>query len=386
MCPKPPWPKRGDKIGLLERLASGGVVVGDGSYVVSLEKRGYVRAGPWTPEAVVEHPEAITQLSREFVRAGADVVQAFTFYSTDDKLQHSGGSEAGNTTAYVTSEQVNRSACNIARKVADEGNALVCGGISPTPSYQEGRGKEVVQEEFRKQCKIFVEEKVDFLLAEFFGSIEELEWGVEVMKATGMPLAATMRLGPSGDQSDVSIEECAVRMANAGCDLLGVNCLYDPDTCILTMKKMKEALEAEGLKAHLMAQPLGFHTQEVNDNKQGYMALPDWPLAMESRAISRADAHRFAREAYDLGVRYIGGCCGFEPYHIRAIAEELSKERGFRPPGHDKNCLWGDSLQESTAAFDNVIKANREYWEKLKPAAGRADAPALSTIPKDVLQ
>ena len=44
---------------------------------------------------------------------------------------------------------------------------------------------------------------------------------------------------------------------------------------------------------------------------------------MEPRTLTRWDVHKYARRAYDLGVRYIGGCCGFEPYHIRAIAEEV---------------------------------------------------------------
>ena len=51
--------------------------------------------------------------------------------------------------------------------------------------------------------------------------------------------------------------------------------------------------------------------------------------------------HRFAREAYDLGVRYIGGCCGFEPYHIRAVAEELEAERGTKAAGSEKHMPWG---------------------------------------------
>ena len=46
-------------------------------------------------------------------------------------------------------------------------------------------------------------------------------------------------------------------------------------------------------------------------------------LAMEPRMITRWDVHKYARRAYDMGVRYIGGCCGFHPYHIRAIAEEV---------------------------------------------------------------
>ena len=50
-------------------------------------------------------------------------------------------------------------------------------------------------------------------------------------------------------------------------------------------------------------------------------------LALEPRTLTRWDVHKYARQAYDLGVRYIGGCCGFEPYHIRAIAEEVSSRK-----------------------------------------------------------
>ncbi|XP_029915138.1 betaine--homocysteine S-methyltransferase 1-like [Myripristis murdjan] len=78
------------KKGILERLNAGEVVVGDGGYVLQLERRGYVKAGHWTPEAAVEHPEAVLQLHREFLRAGADVMQTFTFYSSEDKLKISG--------------------------------------------------------------------------------------------------------------------------------------------------------------------------------------------------------------------------------------------------------------------------------------------------------
>lgn len=45
--------------------------------------------------------------------------------------------------------------------------------------------------------------------------------------------------------------------------------------------------------------------------------------AMESRVMTRWDMQKYARAAYDIGIRYIGGCCGFEPYHIRALAEEV---------------------------------------------------------------
>src|SRR5437879_11742838 len=71
--------------GLRERLEDG-VVLGDGGYLLELEKRGYVQAGPFTPEVVIEHPDALAQLHREFLRAGAEVLQTMTFYASDDKL------------------------------------------------------------------------------------------------------------------------------------------------------------------------------------------------------------------------------------------------------------------------------------------------------------
>lgn len=74
------------KKGILERLDSGEVVVGDSGFLFTLEKRGFVKAGLWTPEAVVEHPSAVRQLHTEFLRAGADVLQTFTFSATEDNM------------------------------------------------------------------------------------------------------------------------------------------------------------------------------------------------------------------------------------------------------------------------------------------------------------
>lgn len=69
---------------------------------------------------------------------------------------------------------------------------------------------------------------------------------------------------------------------------------------------------------------------------------------LEPRIVTRWDVQKYARKAYDLGIRYIGGCCGFEPYHIRAIAEELGPERGFLPQASEKHGSWGDSLSMHT--------------------------------------
>jgi len=356
--------------GILQRLAEG-VVVGDGGYVWQLERRGYVKAGPWTPEASVEYPDAVKQIHREFLRAGADVLQAFTFYASEDKLSNRGNKAADQ----LGVKGINDASCKLAQQVAAEGDALVLGGLSQTPSYLSAEPKAVVQQEFKKQVDVFVANNVDFLLAEYFEHIEEMEWAIEVCKAAGKPVAATMCIGPQGDMHGVPAAQCAVRMVKAGADIIGVNCHFDPFISLETLKLMKNGLEQAGLKAYLMAQPLIYHDRDAG--RQGFIDLPEFPFALEPRTCTRFEVQKYAREAYELGVRYIGGCCGFEAYHIRAIAEELAPERGRYPAASEKHESWGGGLKMHTKPWVRQ-RANREYWETLKPASGRPYSSSFS--------
>lgn len=254
--------------GILERLNAGEVLVGDGGVTYALEKRGYVKAGPWTPECTVEHPEAVRQLHREFQRAGADVIQAFTF-SMDDDLE-------GDQAKYGTTK-INQAACNLAKEVAKEGGVYFAGCINQTAFlYLQGAGKEVVMKKFREQIEIFLKNNVDLIIAEFFAHVEEAEWAAEVLKSTGKPTAITLCIGPHGDKKNVSAGECAVRLARAGADIIGVNCSFSPDMSLQTIGLMKEALDKEGLKPHLMIQPVCYHAPDSNGN--GIQYLPEAPF------------------------------------------------------------------------------------------------------------
>merc|ERR1719414_2026147 len=75
-------------------MTAGKPIIGDGGFVFELEKRGFVKAGPWTPEATCEFPAAVKQLHTEYARAGADVMQTFTFYASEDKLKNRGNEAA----------------------------------------------------------------------------------------------------------------------------------------------------------------------------------------------------------------------------------------------------------------------------------------------------
>jgi betaine-homocysteine S-methyltransferase len=136
--------------GILERLAEG-PVLGDGGYLLELEKRGYVQAGPFTPEVVIEHPDALAQLHSEFLRAGADVLQTMTFYASDDKLATVG--LAGRV------DDINRTAVQVARQVAAESDALVAGNLSLTWAYlpEDHSSANHVRELFDRQLEKQIE-------------------------------------------------------------------------------------------------------------------------------------------------------------------------------------------------------------------------------------
>ena len=86
--------------------------------------------------------------------------------------------------------------------------------------------------------------------------------------------------------------------------LVGVNCHFDPFVSLEALKDMRAALESANLldkPTYLMCQPLGYHTPDAG--KQGFIDLPEFPFGLEPRICTRWDMHRYAREAYDLGVR-----------------------------------------------------------------------------------
>ncbi len=112
---------------LLDRLKEG-TVLGDGGYLLALENRGYVQAGPFTPEVTIEHPNALLALHQEFIHAGAEVLQVLGFYASENKLASVG--YAGRLV------EINRAAVKLAREAAGENN-LVAGNICLTWKYKE---------------------------------------------------------------------------------------------------------------------------------------------------------------------------------------------------------------------------------------------------------
>jgi len=174
-------------------------------------------------------------------------------------------------------------------------------------------------------------------------------------------------------------EECAKVLAGTGAEIVGVNCHFGPNETLEACYKMKTGLESIGVDVtkdtFLMAQPVIYHVPDAGP--QGFIDLPEFPFALEPRVATRWEIQNWTRESYDMGVRYIGGCCGFQPYHIRAVAEELEKERGIKAPGSDKHEPWGAGLEMHTKPWVRA-RANKNHWSTIQPSSGRPLSSSMS--------
>jgi|SRR3990172_861706 len=270
--------------GILERLAEG-VVLGDGGYLLELEKRGYVQAGPFTPEVSLTHPEALAQLHREFMHAGAEVLQTLTFYASEDKLATVG--LAGRV------DDINRAAVKIAKQVAAEGDALVAGNISLTWAYDPGdpRSGEHVRALLDRQIDVMMAEGgVDFIIGETFSWLGEALIAVERIKKSGVPAMVTMSFEENARSYEGDAPaECAKKLAGAGADIVGVNCLRGPEQTLLLLRQIREAVPG-----YVAAQPVAYRT---TDEHPDFTSMPEFPYSLDPLQLPRQAMADFAIQA-----------------------------------------------------------------------------------------
>jgi betaine-homocysteine S-methyltransferase len=318
------------KKGILERLAAG-VVLGDGGYLLELEKRGWVRAGPFTPEVALMRPEALRELHVEFRAAGAEVLQALTFYASRDKLATVGLADR--------LEDLNRAAIRIAKEAAGD-RCLVAGNLSLTWMYDpaDPASRDRVRRLFDEQLAVMTDEKVDFIIAETFSWTGEALLAVERIRAARLPAMVTLCF----ENTDVTAEgqapgEAARLLADAGADITGVNCLRNPETALPLLREMRKAVST-----YLAAQPTAYRTPP---GKPDFTSLPEFPTGLEPLQLSRQEMADYALAARDLGVNYIGACCGAVASHIRAMARALGKL-----PADDR--VWKTGGERPMSAFE----------------------------------
>jgi betaine-homocysteine S-methyltransferase len=304
--------------GILERLAQG-VVLGAEGYVFELERRGYIKAGPYVPEVVLDFPEAVKELHREFMRAGSEVMVALTYYAHREKLKDVGRENS--------LEELNRRAVRLANEVACEGDALVAGNICNTWAYDPQNAKEtssIVRAMYEEQLTWAVEEGIDFVIAETNDYLGEALIALEVIKELKLPAMVTLasvQHNATRDGYDY-VEACKI-LADHGADIVGLNCDRGPETMLPIIEKI-----CATVSCYVAAQPVPYKTNALAPTFE-LLRTPDgeqaFPIMLEPFLCNRFEMAAFARKARVLGVNYIGICCGGAPHYVRAMAEALGR-------------------------------------------------------------
>ncbi len=311
--------------GLIEKLDRDFVICAEG-YLFEMERRGYLQAGAFVPEVVLDHPEALKQLHREFVRAGTDVVQAFTYYGHREKLRTIGKEEL--------LEPLNRSALAIAKDVAKEFPGLdlfIAGNISNTNVYDPGDRSSFGQCErmFAEQVEWAGEEGADFIIAETLYWLGEAKLALAAIKRADMIAVVNLAIPAGGKTFDGYLpEEAAKVLSEQGADVVGLNCFRGPATTLNLLKKIRGAVSC-----HVSGLPIPYRTTEEHPT---FFSIPDpacdclpegrtFPLALEPFSCNRYEMSQFAEECVANDIKFVGVCCGAAPHHIREIAIALGR-------------------------------------------------------------
>lgn len=344
------------RVPLLRQLAKGPVICAEG-YVFELERRGYLQAGAFVPEVVLEHPEAVTQLHRDFVHAGSDVVQALTYYAHREKLRVIGREK--------DLEPINRLALQLAKAVADESGALLAGGICNTNVYDpaDPASHHAVRAMFEEQVQWAAEAGVDFIIGETFSYAQEARIALDVIKQAGKVAVITLAM----HQADVTRENWTVTdsckgLADAGADVVGLNCIRGPATMMPLLRQIRSAITIP-----MAALPVPYRTTE---DEPSFQSLRDahwhgdsggrpFPVALDPFTCNRFEIAEFGRQAAAMDIRYLGVCCGAGPHHIRALAEAVGKHppASKYSPDMSKHAFLG--------SHERIRQVQKDYADKL---------------------
>ena len=311
---------------LITRLNNGPVLCAEG-YLFAMERRGYLSAGAFVPEVVLEHPEVLSQLHREFIRSGSEVVQAFTYYGHREKLRLIGKEEL--------LEPLQKNALQIAKDSRDEFkdlDLLVCGDVANTNIYNpdDKKSHSECQKMYEEQVAWAKEAGVDFIVAETINWTEEMKIALKAIKDEGL-IAVTnfsIKKGDKTREGHTPGEACKI-MEDLGADVVGLNCYRGPK---MTMKLLPEIRKK--VSCHVAALPVPYRTTEeqpgfLNQIDPGCDCIPGgnaFPVALDNLYCNRFEMAEFAKDCVKEKINFIGICCGAEPHHVREMSVALGRK------------------------------------------------------------
>ncbi len=286
-----------------DRLAARPILV-DGGLGTLLFSRG-VPQRACLEELVTTHPEMVGAAHREYLEAGAELIETLSFGANRQRLA-SWGLEA-------RAGQLNRRAAQLAREAREVSGreAFVGGSVGPLGSPSRGAAvlpEAVARATFREQIEGLLEGGADLIVLETFSDLGQLMLAAdEARRASDVPVVASLTFGEELVLTDGASPRLAAEMlAKAGVDAVGVNCGAGPSACL-------DALEAMGRPA---------------DGEPARSIMPNAGLSqrLEGRFIYAASAEYFATVTPRMlaaGARIVGGCCGTTPEHIAEMRTAL---------------------------------------------------------------
>jgi betaine-homocysteine S-methyltransferase len=258
---------------------------------------------------------------------------------------------------------MNRAALGIAKRVARRTGTLFAGDLCNTNVYDPADPASLREAEriFAEQVGWAEDAGVDYFVAETFSWTAEAILALQaIRKHSKAPAVVTLAMHREDVTRDghTAAEACK-RLEDAGAEVVGLNCHRGPKTIMPLLREIRAAV-----KCHVAALPVPYRTTPTQPS---FMSLTDpcrngaraFPTGLDPFVCTRAEIAEFGTEAYALGVRYLGVCCGAGPHHIRALAEAL----GRRPPASRYSADMSRHAFFGTHA--RIKKVQTDYRQKL---------------------
>jgi methionine synthase / methylenetetrahydrofolate reductase(NADPH) len=253
-------------------------------------------------ELNLSQPDLIRGIHREYLQAGAEIIETNTFGANSFRLaRHSIADKVCD---------INRSGARLAREAAKSFDVWVAGSVGPLGTRIEPLGKTSFQEArdaFREQIEALVEGGVDLLILETFGYLEEIHQAILAARdvKASIPVIAQVTIDEDGNCLDGSDPETfAPKLAEWGADVIGCNCSIGPVAMLDAIERVRAASSLP-----LAAQPNAGIPRSV-EGRNIYLCSPEYMAS-------------YARKFVTAGVKLVGGCCGTTPDHIRAMKSAL---------------------------------------------------------------
>jgi methionine synthase I (cobalamin-dependent)/5,10-methylenetetrahydrofolate reductase len=245
--------------------------------------------------------DLVLGIHREYVKAGADIIETNTYGANRVKLAGHGLDDK--------IRDINLAGARLAREAVGD-RAFVGGAIGPLGIRIEPYGPTSVEEAqalFREQAEALLEGGVDLIVLETFSDVAEIHQAlVAVHSLCDLPVVAQMTIQQDGSTSyGTSCELFTKRLDEWGADVVGLNCSIGPHAMLSAIEKMRQVT-----KHKLSAQPNGGLPRQV-DGRMFYMASPDYMA-------------KYAKRLIQAGAKFVGGCCGTTPEHIKQISNAVT--------------------------------------------------------------